>query len=44
MYSDVSQDGKRRYKEAIARKKIRLDRFVSPGSFPGFIICRLNVG
>lgn len=28
-FSGVLQDGKRRYQEAIARKKIRLDRLVS---------------
>lgn len=27
-FSSILQDGKRRYQEAVARKKIRLDRFV----------------
>lgn len=38
-FSHVLQDGKRRYQEAIARKKIRLDRLVSPLKPSGFVLC-----
>lgn len=42
-FSYVFQDEKRRYVEAIARKKIRLDRLAFPVENSGFVVNNHNL-